>query len=125
MSNLGAIVDSVLHPEIPYFDAEHIIVGVAAAVVSNLLLVLLEIYLRQLDRAIDSIKRLEGLLPICSACKKIRDAENQWHVLEEFITSKTDATFTHGICPECAQELYPGYRKINSSKQDTRINANE
>lgn len=47
------------------------------------------------------VKQLEGLLPICSYCKRIRDEHDAWTRLEAYITSRTDATFTHGICPEC------------------------
>ena len=45
---------------------------------------------------------LRGLLPICSYCKKIRDGEGDWQVLEKYIEERTDATFTHGICESCA-----------------------
>ncbi len=47
------------------------------------------------------VKRLEGLLPICSYCKRIRDEQNLWTGLESYITKRTDAEFTHGICPDC------------------------
>jgi DNA-binding response OmpR family regulator len=50
------------------------------------------------------IKHLEGLLPICCSCKKIRD-NNQWVRLEEYITDHSEATFTHGFCPECAAQF--------------------
>jgi hypothetical protein len=59
------------------------------------------------------IKRLEGLLPICARCKKIRLAgtdqwnQNSWHPIEQYIQERTDAEFTHGLCPECAKALYP------------------
>ncbi len=60
---------------------------------------------RKLETQVDM---LEGLLPICSFCKKIRDKNNQWQVLEQYITDRSDATFSHGICPECTKEHY-GY----------------
>ena len=47
------------------------------------------------------VKRLEGLLPICSYCKRIRDEQDLWTGLESYITKRTDAEFTHGICPDC------------------------
>ena len=53
------------------------------------------------------VKRLEGLLPICSHCKKIRDENNQWHALEIFIKERSAAEFSHGICPECLKKYYP------------------
>lgn len=49
----------------------------------------------------DEVRQLEGLLPICSYCKKIRTEINSWEPIEEFIMHQTDASFSHGICPEC------------------------
>ena len=49
---------------------------------------------------------LEGLLPICSHCKKIRDENNNWQELEKYIHDRSGATFTHGICPECMKEYW-------------------
>jgi hypothetical protein len=53
------------------------------------------------------VSLLEGLLPICSFCKKIRDQNDQWQVLEKYITDRTAASFTHGICPDCLQKHFP------------------
>jgi DNA-binding response OmpR family regulator len=47
------------------------------------------------------VRRLEGLLPICSYCKKIRDERDAWAPIEEFVARRTEASFSHGICPEC------------------------
>ena len=47
------------------------------------------------------IKQLQGLLPICSYCKKVRDDRNQWQQIENYIASRTEASFSHGICGEC------------------------
>ena len=55
------------------------------------------------------IKKLSGLLPICTHCKKIRSEEGYWEQLENYIRSHSDAEFTHGICPECAKKLYPEF----------------
>ena len=52
------------------------------------------------------VKLLEGLLPICASCKKIRDEKNEWQVLEAYITKHSEASFTHGVCPDCAKKLY-------------------
>lgn len=106
MFNLDAIMDSLLHPEIPYLDLEHVVIGGATALVTAVLLGLLELYIRRLERALDEVKTLEGMLPICASCKKIRTPDNQWHIIENYIKARTDATFTHGICPECSQRLY-------------------
>ncbi len=55
----------------------------------------------------EKIKRLEGLLPICASCKKIRDENGQWHAMEHYIHTHSEADFTHGICPECLRKIYP------------------
>jgi len=106
MFNLDAIVDYIHHPDIPYLDAEHLITGGVIALITAGLLALLEIYIRRLERALDSVKTLEGMLPICASCKKIRTPDKQWHVIENYIIERTDATFTHGMCPECSQKMY-------------------
>ena len=56
---------------------------------------------QELQRALDEVKQLGGLLPICAWCKKIRDDQNYWQSVEVFIAARTDATFTHGVCPGC------------------------
>jgi PAS domain S-box-containing protein len=63
----------------------------------------------ELQAALDNVKTLNGLLPICSHCKKIRNDKGYWTQVEEYITRNTDAVFTHGLCPDCAQKLYPEY----------------
>lgn len=56
---------------------------------------------RELEIAIDRVKQLQGLLPICAYCKSIRDDKNYWHDVEAYIADHTDATLSHGICPAC------------------------
>ena len=63
--------------------------------------------IRDLTRALVSIKLLHGLLPICASCKKIRDDTGFWNVLESYICEHSEAAFTHGLCPECQHQLYP------------------
>lgn len=65
-----------------------------------------EVLLRQTAEAAQA--RLQGLLPICAGCKKIRDAAGSWVAVEAYVSARTEAAFTHGICPECRQRLYPG-----------------
>jgi PAS domain S-box-containing protein len=55
----------------------------------------------ELEDAIGRVTQLQGLLPICSYCKKIRDDHNYWHQVERYIASHSEARFTHGVCPEC------------------------
>lgn len=63
--------------------------------------------IQELQTALGDIKTLSGLLPICSSCKKIRDDSGYWNQIEVFIRDHSDAEFSHGICPECIQQLYP------------------
>ena len=62
----------------------------------------------KLQKAIEEIKILRGILPICSNCKKIRDDKGYWNQIESYIRDHSEAVFSHGICPECARKLYPG-----------------
>jgi hypothetical protein len=57
------------------------------------------------------IRLLEGFLPICANCKKIRNTEDQWEQIEEYITKHSLAHFSHSICPDCARQLYPDLYK--------------
>ena len=59
-----------------------------------------------LQTALGKVKTLRGLLPICSSCKKIRDDNGYWNQIEFYIRERSDASFTHGICPDCAEQLY-------------------
>jgi PAS domain S-box-containing protein len=61
--------------------------------------------------ALEHVKTLKGFIPICSSCKKIRNDSGFWSQIEAYISEHSDAKFSHGICPECAQKLYPEYYK--------------
>jgi len=65
--------------------------------------------LGELQTAMQEIKVLKGILPICMRCKKIRDDQGYWKQLEQYISDHSDARFSHGICQECASTLYPEY----------------
>ena len=60
----------------------------------------------ELKKAREEIKTLRGIIPICASCKKIRDDKGFWSSVETYIESQSDATFSHGVCPDCAEELY-------------------
>lgn len=62
---------------------------------------------QELQTALDTLKTLHGIIPICASCKKIRDDQGSWNQLETYISEHTDADFSHGICPDCARRLYP------------------
>jgi PleD family two-component response regulator len=59
---------------------------------------------RELEEALSMVKRLEGLLPICSYCKRVRDDQDYWHRVESYIEARSEALFSHGICPDCYEE---------------------
>ena len=58
---------------------------------------------KELEAALAQVKQLEGYLPICSYCKKVRDDENYWQKIESYIEAHSEALFTHSICPDCYQ----------------------
>ncbi|MBT3289588.1 MAG: response regulator transcription factor [Victivallales bacterium] len=61
----------------------------------------------ELRQALDQVKTLRGIVPICANCKKIRDDQGYWNQVEVYVRDHTEARFTHGICPECIEVLYP------------------
>ncbi len=65
----------------------------------------------KLRKALSEIRTLRGLIPICASCKKIRDDKGYWNQLEKYLIEHTEALFSHGICPECTEKLYPEYYK--------------
>jgi len=65
--------------------------------------------IQQLQEALAQVKTLQGLLPICASCKKVRDDRGYWNQIETYIGDHSEAEFTHGLCPECAKKLYPEY----------------
>jgi len=60
---------------------------------------------RDLENALSRVKQLQGLLPICCYCKRIRDDQHYWHQVEAYVGAHTDVRFSHGICPECSEKL--------------------
>lgn len=81
---------------------------------SVIILLLGAVIIRVTVRLFQKMKYLEGILPVCASCKKIRDDKGSWQQIEEYVRDRSDANFSHGICPECAKKLYPEldpYRK--------------
>lgn len=62
---------------------------------------------RDLHLALDEVKTLRGILPICSNCKRIRTETDEWQQMETYVSRHSHAEFTHSLCPECARKLYP------------------
>lgn len=71
----------------------------------------------ELKDALATIKTLQGILPICSSCKKIRDEKGHWNQIELYISEHSGAEFSHGLCPECLVKLYPSYYNADKKKQ--------
>ncbi|HEY3175542.1 MAG TPA: response regulator transcription factor [Candidatus Polarisedimenticolia bacterium] len=59
----------------------------------------------ELEAALASVKVLQGLLPICSYCKRVRDDRSYWHQVERYVADHSDAVFSHGICPDCYEKI--------------------
>lgn len=72
--------------------------------------------IEELREAAANINTLKGLLPICSACKKIRDDRGYWSQIETYLGRHSEAEFSHSICPECAEKLY-GHREGKREKR--------
>lgn len=66
----------------------------------------------ELQEALANIKTLRGMLPICANCKKIRDEKGDWNQIEDYILARSEALFTHGICPECARKQHPDWDQV-------------
>ena len=72
---------------------------------------------KELEKALEQIKSLKGMLPICASCKKIRKDDGYWQQIEMYIVEHSEAEFSHGICPDCAKTLYPQFtEKWDSEK---------
>tara|TARA_B100000959_G_scaffold287241_1_gene370402 strand:- start:5072 stop:5743 length:672 start_codon:yes stop_codon:yes gene_type:complete len=63
--------------------------------------------IHKLKEDLADVKKLSGLLPICASCKKIRNEEGNWNQIEEYLRDRSEVKFSHGVCPECAKNLYP------------------
>jgi Response regulators consisting of a CheY-like receiver domain and a winged-helix DNA-binding domain len=74
-------------------------------------------HLQKLEDTLARVKQLEGIIPICMYCKKIRDDHNSWNQLEQYISGHSEAEFSHGICPRCAEEQQAIITKLSRSMQ--------
>ena len=66
-----------------------------------------ERFIAQLADSLSKVKLLSGMLPICASCKRIRDDRGEWSQVESYIKERSEASFSHGLCPECVEKLYP------------------
>lgn len=87
------------------------------AKVTNPLIEGLQDSVGKLEKALAEVKTLRGIIPICSFCKKIRDDEGYWKQVEVYFAERSEANFSHGICPVCMQQQYPEeYEAIQAKK---------
>ncbi len=76
---------------------------------------------RELEDALARVKQLQGLLPMCSYCRKIRDDRNYWQQVETYVEEHSNAQFTHGICPECREKyVEPELERLRQLRRDAR-----
>lgn len=90
------------------FDQDELRARVAVGDRMNALQKALSEHIVELKRTLDQVKQLEGIIPICMYCKKIRDDQNDWNQLEQYISDHSEAMFSHGICPKCYEEIVEG-----------------
>ena len=74
--------------------------------------------IHELQDTLSKVKQLSGFLPICASFKKIRDDQGYWTQIEAYIRDHSEAEFSHGICPECMQKLYPEYCTEDGTSED-------
>jgi response regulator RpfG family c-di-GMP phosphodiesterase len=72
--------------------------------------------MQQLQQAMNEIRTLRGIIPICAHCKKIRDDQGYWKQVEVYVRDHTEANFSHGICPACLKEQFEELRKIGEAR---------
>ncbi len=77
----------------------------------------------ELRTALNQVKELSGILPICASCKKIRNDKGYWQHVEEYLSKHTNAEFSHGLCQECSMKLYPQYYKGSKAEKDVQQNS--
>jgi hypothetical protein len=75
----------------------------------------------KLQKALEEIKTLSGLLPICSHCKKIRDDSGYWQGVEQYIAEHSSVQFSHGICPDCLRQYYPKVAEKVLKNQEVKL----
>jgi hypothetical protein len=91
-------------------SGDAVMIDLFAEVIACMISFLLLLGMAYINQLIMSVRTLSGLLPICASCKKIRDDQGYWTQIELYIRDHSQAEFSHGICPDCAERLYPTVR---------------
>jgi transcriptional regulator with PAS, ATPase and Fis domain len=109
--NVGSKKRYLIFDASPIYQEDGTILGVVETLQDITVLKLMEEEKERLNvelkDALNQIKTLSGLIPICAACKKIRDDKGYWNQLENYLEEHSDAVFSHGLCPECFLEYFP------------------
>jgi CheY-like chemotaxis protein len=87
------------------FHREELRVRVGVGVKMLELQKILSIRVKELEDSLLQVKQLQGMLPICSYCKQVRDDKNYWHKVENYISTRVNIEFSHGVCPDCLARL--------------------
>jgi len=116
----GECVD-VMIVDRPVYDEKNVVVGIRSTVQENISIKMVQIerdkLINELTEALRKIRTLNGLVPICASCKKIRDDQGYWNDVESYVAEHSEAEFSHGICPDCMKKLYPEeYERILKKK---------
>ncbi len=77
----------------------------------------------ELQNALREIRMLEGLLPICASCKKVRDDKGYWNQIESYVQERSSATFSHSICPQCMKTMYPQFDKLKTTEEERPLDS--
>jgi len=75
--------------------------------------------IKELQNALDEVKTLKGIIPICSSCKSMRDDKGYWQKVESYIQNHSDAVFSHGLCHDCIRKIYPDNAEKIIEKMDS------
>jgi len=89
----------------------YVLLGIFTGIIRDIIIHHQKINL-ELTNALTDINNLNGLIPICSNCKKMRDENGCWHVVGQQILENAGVQLTHGICPECLKKVYPDFKRI-------------
>jgi hypothetical protein len=104
-----------------WFSRSHRLMSVYFTVLGGAVGILQGMLVRKLVERNRRVLALEGLLPICASCKRIRETDKlgkeTWVHIEQFISKSTAADFTHSICPECTRMLYPDFARKNEAPE--------
>jgi phosphoserine phosphatase RsbU/P len=106
VAGLGAGANDYLHKPV---DVDELRARLRVGLRTLELSIALDLRIHELEAALDHIRRLQGILPICMHCHKIRDDQESWQRIEQYLCTHADVSFSHGVCPDCVRKHYPQY----------------